>query len=137
MDPGQEAPWAAILVGFGLFHKDNLTAGKTCAWNTREMGASAGGAGLSAVPSAAPRRLMERTAGRPVDSALFVVEKVTDKRVVTAPMTHGALVAGSKSLVKRMGSDPVSYARRSLRSGGATAALLLDVNNMHIKLQGI
>ncbi|KAK3269318.1 hypothetical protein CYMTET_22240 [Cymbomonas tetramitiformis] len=35
-DLGQEALWAAILVGFfGLFHKDNLTTGKTGAWNTQ------------------------------------------------------------------------------------------------------
>ncbi|KAK3262248.1 hypothetical protein CYMTET_28878 [Cymbomonas tetramitiformis] len=33
---GQEALWAAILVGFfGLFRKDNLTTGKAGAWNTR------------------------------------------------------------------------------------------------------
>jgi len=35
-DLGQEALWAAILVGFfGLFRKDNLTTGKAGAWNTR------------------------------------------------------------------------------------------------------
>ncbi|KAK3270340.1 hypothetical protein CYMTET_21261 [Cymbomonas tetramitiformis] len=35
-DLGQEALWAAILVGFfGLFRKDNLTTGKAGAWDTR------------------------------------------------------------------------------------------------------
>ncbi|KAK3254328.1 hypothetical protein CYMTET_36452 [Cymbomonas tetramitiformis] len=35
-DLGQEALWAAILVGFfGLFRKDNLTTGKAGAWSTR------------------------------------------------------------------------------------------------------
>ncbi|KAK3264284.1 hypothetical protein CYMTET_26967 [Cymbomonas tetramitiformis] len=41
------ALWAAILVGFyGLFRKDNLTVGKSQAWNAR------GGAGPS--PGAQP-----------------------------------------------------------------------------------
>ncbi|KAK3251103.1 hypothetical protein CYMTET_39559 [Cymbomonas tetramitiformis] len=66
-DLGQEALWAAILVGFfGLFRKDNLTTGKAGAWNTR---------GSLLCPVRALMRLMERTAGRQGDSALFVMEK--------------------------------------------------------------
>ncbi|KAK3259666.1 hypothetical protein CYMTET_31350 [Cymbomonas tetramitiformis] len=65
---GQEALWAAILVGFfGLFQKDNLTTGKTGAWNTR--GALAVQGSLLC-PVRAVRRFMERTAGRPEDSGL-------------------------------------------------------------------
>ncbi|KAK3243420.1 hypothetical protein CYMTET_46923 [Cymbomonas tetramitiformis] len=96
---------------------------------------------LRAVPGSllclvrALRRLMERTAGRPGDSALFVMEKVTGRRVTVVPMAHDALVAGIKSLAERVGLDPSSYAGHSLRRGGATAALRLDVASIYIKLQ--
>ncbi|KAK3270341.1 hypothetical protein CYMTET_21262 [Cymbomonas tetramitiformis] len=81
-------------------------------------------------------RLMERTAGRPGDSALFVMEKVTGRRASTVPMTHDALVAGVKSLAERVGLNPASYAGHSLRRGGATAAMRLHVNSSYIKMQG-
>ncbi|KAK3280393.1 hypothetical protein CYMTET_11763 [Cymbomonas tetramitiformis] len=117
----QEALSAAILVGFfGLFRKDNLTTGKAGAWNTR----------------GALMRLMERTAGRPGNSALFVMEKVTGRRASVVPMTHDALVAGIKSLAERVGLDLSSYAGHSLWRGGATAAMRLDVNSIYIKMQG-
>eukprot|EP00854_Cymbomonas_tetramitiformis_P022953 gene22953-biopygen23747 len=99
-DLGQEALWAAILVGFfGLLRKDNLTTGKTGAWNTR--GALAVHGSLLC-PVRAVRRRMERTAGRPGDSALFVMEKVTGRRASVVPMTHDALVAGIKALAERV-----------------------------------
>eukprot|EP00854_Cymbomonas_tetramitiformis_P001386 gene1386-biopygen1236 len=81
-------------------------------------------------------RLMERTAGRPGNSALFVMEKVTGRRASVVPMTHDALVAGIKSLAERVGLDLSSYAGHSLWRGGATAAMRLDVNSIYIKMQG-
>jgi len=169
-DLGQEALWAAILVGFfGLFRKDNLTTGKAGAWNSRgalvrddvlfhmdgsvvwirvrhsktiQCGERHHWVPLRAVPGSrlcpvrALMRLMERTAGRPGDSALFVMEKVTGRRAAVVPMTHDALVAGIKSLAERVGLDPSSYAGHSLRRGGATAAMRLDVASIYIKMQG-
>eukprot|EP00854_Cymbomonas_tetramitiformis_P034084 gene34084-biopygen10978 len=144
---GQEALWAAILVGFfGLFQKDNLTTGKTGAWNTRgalvrddvlfleDGGVAVQGSLLC--PVRAVRRFMERTAGRPEDSVLFVMEKLTGRRASVVPLTHDALVAGIKALAERLGLDPASYARHSLQRGGATTAMRLDVNNIYIKMQG-
>eukprot|EP00854_Cymbomonas_tetramitiformis_P003768 gene3768-biopygen3706 len=87
-------------------------------------------------PVRALMRLMEGTAGRPVDSALFVMEKTTGRRASVVPMTHDALVAGIKALAERVGLNPASYARHSLRRGGATAAMRLDVNSLYIKMQG-
>eukprot|EP00854_Cymbomonas_tetramitiformis_P005394 gene5394-biopygen5398 len=85
-------------------------------------------------PVRALMRLMERTAGRPGDSALLVMEKVTGRRATVVPMTHhDALVAGIKSLAERVGLDPSSYAGHSLRRGGATAAMRLDVASIYIK----
>ncbi|KAK3243613.1 hypothetical protein CYMTET_46744 [Cymbomonas tetramitiformis] len=80
-------------------------------------------------PVRALMRLMERTAGRLGDSALFVMEKVTGRRAAVAPMTHDAMVAGIKSLAERVGLNPSSYpyAGHSLRRGGATVAMRLDV----------
>ncbi|KAK3232623.1 hypothetical protein CYMTET_57039 [Cymbomonas tetramitiformis] len=75
-------------------------------------------------------------AGRPGDSALFVMEKTTGKRASVVPMTHDALVAGIKALAERVGLNPASYAGHSLRRGGATAAMRLDVNSLYIKMQG-
>ncbi|KAK3234401.1 hypothetical protein CYMTET_55343 [Cymbomonas tetramitiformis] len=169
-DLGQEALWAAILVGFfGLFRKDNLTTGKAGARNTRgalvrddvlfhedgsvvwirvrhsktiQCGERHHWVPLRAVPGSllcpvrALMRLMERTAWRPGDSALFVMEKVTGRRATVVPMTHDALVAGIKSLAERVGLDPSSYAGHSLRRGGATAAMRLDVASIYIKMQG-
>ncbi|KAK3270336.1 hypothetical protein CYMTET_21257 [Cymbomonas tetramitiformis] len=167
---GQEALWAAILVGFfGLFRKDNLTTGKAGAWNTRgalvrddvlfhedgsvvwirvrhsktiQCGERHHWVPLRAVPGSllcpvrALMRLMERTAGRPGDSALFVMEKVTGRLATVVPMTHDALVTGIKSLAERVGLDPSSYAGHSLRRGGVTAAMRLDVASIYIKMQG-
>eukprot|EP00854_Cymbomonas_tetramitiformis_P031232 gene31232-biopygen32684 len=79
---------------------------------------------------------MKRTAGRPGDSALFVMEKATGRRASVVPLTHDALVAGIKPLAGRVGLDPASYAGHSLWMGGATAAMRLDVNSMYIKMQG-
>ncbi|KAK3274383.1 hypothetical protein CYMTET_17436 [Cymbomonas tetramitiformis] len=36
---------------------------------------------------------------------------------------------------QRVGLNPASYAGHSLRRGGATAAMRLDVNSIHIKMQ--
>eukprot|EP00854_Cymbomonas_tetramitiformis_P012952 gene12952-15311_t len=44
---------------------------------------------------------MGRTAGRPGDSALFDMKKVTGKRASAVPMTHDAFVAGIKALAER------------------------------------
>ncbi|KAK3241439.1 hypothetical protein CYMTET_48790 [Cymbomonas tetramitiformis] len=115
-DLKQEALWAAILVSFfGLFRKDNLTTGKADAWHTQ------GGlrwvplravSGSLLCPVRALLRLMERTMGRPGDSPLFVMEKVTGRRGTVVPMTHDA------------------------QRGGATAAMRLDINSIYIKMQG-
>eukprot|EP00854_Cymbomonas_tetramitiformis_P034203 gene34203-biopygen20087 len=165
-DLGQEALWAAILVGFfGLFRKDNLTTGKAGAWSTRgvlvrddilfqevrfvmwirvrhsktiQCGERQHWVPLRAVPGSllcpvrALMRLIERTAGRPGDSALFVMEKVTGRQASVVPLTHDALVAGIKALAMW---DPASYAGHSLRRGGATVAMRQNVNNMYIKMQ--
>eukprot|EP00854_Cymbomonas_tetramitiformis_P025147 gene25147-biopygen26001 len=79
---------------------------------------------------------MERTAGRPGDSALFVMEKVTGKRASVVPMTHDALVTGIKALAERVGLGAASYDGHSLRRGGATAAMRLNVSSLYIKMQG-
>eukprot|EP00854_Cymbomonas_tetramitiformis_P034315 gene34315-biopygen25218 len=63
------------------------------------------------------------------------MEKVTGRRASTVPMTHDAFVTGIKSLAERVGLNPASYARHSLQRGGATAAMRLDVNSIHIKMQ--
>ncbi|KAK3249488.1 hypothetical protein CYMTET_41080 [Cymbomonas tetramitiformis] len=169
-DLTQMSLWAAILVGFfGLFRKDNLTTGKTGAWNTRgalvrddilfqddmavvwvrvrhsktiQCGERQHWVPLRAVPGSllcpvqALARLMASTAGRPGDSALFVMEKAVGRRASVVPMTHDALVSGIKALAERVGLDPASYAGHSLRRGGATAAMRLDVNSLYIKMQG-
>ncbi|KAK3243604.1 hypothetical protein CYMTET_46759 [Cymbomonas tetramitiformis] len=198
-DLGQEALWAAILVGFfGLFRKDNLTMGKAGAWNTRgalvrddvlfhengsvvwirvrhsktiQCGERHHWAPLRAVPGSllcpvrALMRLMERTAGWPGDSALFVMEKGIQRashllyfatvgveshqwgKPQLHPRHHSIphvlhkhlcthTLPGIKPLAERVGLDPSSYAGHSLRRGGATAAMRLDVNSIYIKLQG-
>ncbi|KAK3234110.1 hypothetical protein CYMTET_55599 [Cymbomonas tetramitiformis] len=80
-------------------------------------------------------RLMERTAGRLGDSALFGMEKMTGRRASVVPLTHDALVAGIKSLAGRVGLNPASYAGHSLRKCGATAAMRLDDDAMYIRMQ--
>ena len=166
----QCALWAAILVGFfGLFRKDNLTTGKTGAWNTRgalvrddvlfqadgmvvwlrvrhsktiQCGERQHWVPLHAVPGSplcpvrALHRLFARTIGRPGGSPLFVMEKMSAKKCTVIPMTHEVLVAGIKALAQQVGLRPGDYAGHSLRRGGATAALRLDLNKIYIKLQG-
>ena len=163
------ALWAAILVGFfGLFRKDNLTVGKSQAWNARgalvredvlfeESGGvvwirvrhsktiqcgeryhwvplvAVHGSGLC--PVEALRRLMLAMDGLPDDAPLFQMEG-KGKRGALVPMSHAALVAGLKSLAGRAGLDPARYAGHSLRRGGATAAMRLQVDRLYIKLQG-
>ncbi|KAK3244803.1 hypothetical protein CYMTET_45600 [Cymbomonas tetramitiformis] len=163
------ALWAAILVGFyGLFRKDNLTVGKSQAWNARGalvredvLFAEAGDVvwirvrhsktiqcgeryhwvPLVAVPGSrlcpveALRRLMLATEGLPEEAPLFQVEG-RGKRGALVPMSHAALVAGLKSLAVQVGLDPARYAGHSLRRGGATAAMRLNVERLYIKLQG-
>ncbi|KAK3251316.1 hypothetical protein CYMTET_39335 [Cymbomonas tetramitiformis] len=80
--------------------------------------------------------LFARTLDRAGGSPLFVMEKVSAKKGTVVPMTHEVLVAGSKELAQKVCLEPGSYAGHSLRRGGATAALRLDVNNIYIKLQG-
>ncbi|KAK3240388.1 hypothetical protein CYMTET_49750 [Cymbomonas tetramitiformis] len=124
----QCALWAAILVGFfGLFRKDNLTTGKTGAWNTR-------GALVrdDVLFQADGKDDLQAGGGSP----LFVMEKVSAKRGTVIPMTHEVLVAGIKALAQQVGLQPGNYAGHSLRRGGATAALRLDLNRIYIKLQG-
>ncbi|KAK3286885.1 hypothetical protein CYMTET_5601 [Cymbomonas tetramitiformis] len=163
------ALWAAILVGFyGLFRKDNLTVGKSQAWNARGalvredvLFAEAGDVvwirvrhsktiqcgeryhwvPLVAVPGSrlcpveALRRLMLATEGLQEEAPLFQVEG-RGKRGALVPMAHAALVAGLKSLAVQVGLDPARYAGHSLRRGGATAAMRLNVEKLYIKLQG-
>ncbi|KAK3257901.1 hypothetical protein CYMTET_33022, partial [Cymbomonas tetramitiformis] len=163
------ALWAAILVGFyRLFRKDNLTVGKSQAWNARGalvredvLFAEAGDVvwirvrhsktiqcgeryhwvPLVAVPGSrlcpveALRRLMLATEGLPEEAPLFQVEG-RGKRGALVPMAHAALVAGLKSLAVQVGLDPARYAGHSLRRGGATAAMRLNVEKLYIKLQG-
>eukprot|EP00854_Cymbomonas_tetramitiformis_P013802 gene13802-biopygen14205 len=90
----------------------------------------------AAVPSEGTQAAHGAHGRGPGDSALFVVEKVTGRRVTAVPMTQEALVEGIKALAERVGLDPASYAGPSLRRGAATAAMRLDVNSMYIKMQG-
>eukprot|EP00854_Cymbomonas_tetramitiformis_P034054 gene34054-biopygen7328 len=64
------------------------------------------------------------------------MEKVTGKRALVVPLTHDALVTGIKALAERVRLEPAIFAGHSLRRGGATAAMRLDVNSMYIKMQG-
>ncbi|KAK3286088.1 hypothetical protein CYMTET_6337 [Cymbomonas tetramitiformis] len=162
--------WTAILVGFfGLFRKDNLTEGKSAAWNSRtslvrddviftddvetvwlrvrhsktiQCGERCHWVPLKRVPGSllcpveALYELMLATAGQPGDSALFVTEKGTSKKVHLVPLGHTELVKGIKALAEAVGLNPADYAGHSLRRGGATAALRLDVHSVYIKLQG-
>ncbi|KAK3262254.1 hypothetical protein CYMTET_28884 [Cymbomonas tetramitiformis] len=48
----------------------------------------------------------------------------------------GGQVVWIRALAQQVGLEPGSYSGHSLRWGGATAALRLDVNNIYIKLQG-
>eukprot|EP00854_Cymbomonas_tetramitiformis_P007899 gene7899-biopygen7974 len=54
-------------------------------------------------PVRALQRLFERTAGRPGSSPLFVMEKVTSRKVTVVTMTHEVLMAGIKALAQRWG----------------------------------
>eukprot|EP00854_Cymbomonas_tetramitiformis_P005617 gene5616-biopygen5632 len=119
----QGSLWAAILVGvFGLFRKENLTTGKSGAWNTW---------------GALVRDDILLQEGGRCGLPWFVMEKVAGRKITwVVPMTHEALVAGIKTLAEQVGLDPGGYAGHSLRRGGDTAALRLDVNNLYIKLQG-
>ncbi|KAK3261883.1 hypothetical protein CYMTET_29237, partial [Cymbomonas tetramitiformis] len=113
------ALWAAILVGFyGLFRKDNLTTGKSQAWNARvrhsktiQCGERYHWVPLVAVPGSrlcpveALRRLMLATEGLPDEAPLFQVEG-RGKRGALVPMSHAALAAGLKSLAVQVGLDP-------------------------------
>ena len=92
--------------------------------------------GSALCPVAAVRALMIATTGRAGDSALFVIEKGTGKKTQLVPMSHGDLVKGLKALAAAVGLNPGDYAGHSLRRGGATAALQLDVHSVYIKLQG-
>ncbi|KAK3279636.1 hypothetical protein CYMTET_12498 [Cymbomonas tetramitiformis] len=83
--------------------------------------------GSALCPVVALRALMIATAGRAGESALFVIEKGTGKKTQLVPMGHGDLVKGLKALAAAVGLNPGDYAGHSLRRGGATAALQLDV----------
>ncbi|KAK3266876.1 hypothetical protein CYMTET_24537 [Cymbomonas tetramitiformis] len=135
-----------ILVGFsGLFREDNLTAGETGAWNTcaalvrddilfKDRGEEVWNR-VGRPETIQCGRSGDSWSARPGRRGIRRVSSWR-RRVATVPMTHGALVADIKSLAERVGLDPGSYAEHSLRRGGATAAMRLDVNNMCIKMQG-
>ncbi|KAK3236023.1 hypothetical protein CYMTET_53817 [Cymbomonas tetramitiformis] len=133
------ALWAAILVGFyGLFRKDNLTVGKSQAWNARGalvredvLFAEAGDVVWIRVRHSKTIQCGERYHWVPL-----VAVEGRGKRGALVPMTHAALVAGLKSLAVQVGLDPARYAGHSLRRGGATAAMRLKVEKLYIKLQG-
>ncbi|KAK3255630.1 hypothetical protein CYMTET_35194 [Cymbomonas tetramitiformis] len=90
--------------------------------------------GSALCPVAALWTLMAATAGRAGDSALFVMEKVSGRKAQLVPLGHGDLVKGIKALGSAVGLDPDGYAGHSLRRGGATAALRLDVSSVYIKM---
>eukprot|EP00854_Cymbomonas_tetramitiformis_P034230 gene34230-biopygen21629 len=88
--------------------------------------------GVVAVPM---RRLMLATGDMPEEAPLFQMER-KGKRGGRVPMTHVALVAGLKELAGQVGLDPARYAGHSLRRGGTTTALRLQVDWLYIELQG-
>ncbi|KAK3284370.1 hypothetical protein CYMTET_7971, partial [Cymbomonas tetramitiformis] len=126
----------AILVGFyGLFSKDNLTVGKSQAWNARValvredvLFAVTGDVVWIRVRHSKIIQYGERYPTRWSEGR--------GKRGALVPMTHAVLVAGLKKLAEQVGLDPPRYAGQSLRRGGATAALRLKVDKLYIKLQG-
>ncbi|KAK3246831.1 hypothetical protein CYMTET_43646 [Cymbomonas tetramitiformis] len=105
-------------------------------WRKAILGAVACGPGVPTVPGTGTAEIIRQDCRQTGGSPLFVMEKVTAKKGTVVPMTHEVLVAGIKALAQQVGLDPGSYAGHSLRRGGATAALRLDVNNIYIKLQG-
>ncbi|KAK3241645.1 hypothetical protein CYMTET_48615 [Cymbomonas tetramitiformis] len=79
------ALWAAILVGFyGLFRKDNLTVGKSQAWNARG--------------ALVREDVLSAEAGDSVEGR--------GKRGALVPISHAVLVAGLKKLAEQVGLDP-------------------------------
>ncbi|KAK3274472.1 hypothetical protein CYMTET_17343 [Cymbomonas tetramitiformis] len=115
--------WAAILVGFfGSFRKDNFTEGKAAAWNSR----------ASLVRGDVIFAEDGETAG---DSALFIVEKVTGKKVQLVPLGHTELVKGIKALAAAVGLNPADYAGHSLSRGhGGAAVGLVSTAGQHTQL---
>ncbi|KAK3270607.1 hypothetical protein CYMTET_20998 [Cymbomonas tetramitiformis] len=129
-----------ILVGFfGLLRKDNLTEGKVGAWNSRAslvrddvIFTEDGETVWLRVKYSETIQCGERAG----DAALFVIKKGTGKKMLLVPLSHGDLVKGVKALAAPVGLDPGDYSGHSLRRGGATAALRLDVHSVYINLQG-
>ncbi|KAK3268095.1 hypothetical protein CYMTET_23384 [Cymbomonas tetramitiformis] len=127
--------WATIPVGFfDLFRKDNLATGKTGARNTRGA-------------------LVRDDILFQEDGQVVWIRMRHSKTIQCGERQHWVplrAVPGSplcpvralQRLFERtagrpaVGLEPSSYVGHSLRRGGATAALRLDVNNIYIKMQG-